>query len=1102
MRKLALLAVLLIALPLAADSRLLRHPDYHAGKIAFSYLGDIWTANEDGSNIQRLTVHTARDVYPRFSPDGKWIAFSSNRYGNNDVFVVPANGGTAKQLTFHSAPDDVVGWTPDSKNIVFRSARGVLFAGIANLYQVAISGGVEQVLPTDWGYWGSFSSDGSRFAFNRHPGVWSRQHYRGSYAADLWLMDVGTRKYTHLGDPQFKGNYLWPMISATGDIYFVSDRLANEPVQPGSKEVMKSVNNIWKISPSGGPPVQVTHFNEGRLYFPSISSDGKTIVYEENFGLWKLDTATGKTSEIKLNIASDDKENQIETITVRNEADGGYDLSPTSKRAAVSAHGELFTVATDRGDIQRVTDSFSRESNPVWSPDGKWIAFVSDKSGQDEVWVAHEDGTGLKQVSTSTGVTEKRAIVFAPDSKSLLYTATDHQLFRVDLETGKAHVVIKGDIGDINGPRFSPDGKWISYSTWDGLVRSHAYVIPAAGGEARHVGSDDEMFAESAPQWSADGKRLLFLSGMTQQGSATVARPVGIQLYVVALQHEDKSPTDQGIDSEDEAQAADRAARGRAPAASGTPDQKPEFKIDFDGILRRARQLTHTSGNVSGYAISPDSHTYAFVSSGDSGASIYTIQDDGSQLTRIVQAQGGGADDDAAPGGGSYSALKFSKDGRTLYFQQGSSVMAADVPAPNPAGARAVAAPAAPPRAPRRISFTVHVDVDHRQERAEVFNEGWRIMKTRFYDADMHGVDWVRAKSIYEPMLQYVADQDQLHELMMAMIGEINASHTGVTNLNPPSPAEERAQTRFPGFEFKSDESGYYRVGHVYHHGPADKDYVKINTGNYILAIDGHPLRAGENYWKHLNALLGQKFEFTVNDKPMIEGAWQTKVEPVGSNHYATMQYEKWVTDRRAVVDRLSNGTIAYVHIRAMDPPSLARFQKEFAQYHDKQALIIDQRFNPGGAIDQELLQILGQRQYQRTRGRDSAYITRPQLGFFGPMVVMANERSTSDAEVFPDGFRTLGLGKVVGVTTYGAVIGTGAYKLLDGSTIRTPNTGLYNVKGYNLENYGVPPDIYIDNTPDDFVAGRDAQLEKAVEVLQSELQQRAKTPAVKAAGQ
>jgi tricorn protease len=327
---------------------------------------------------------------------------------------------------------------------------------------------------------------------------------------------------------------------------------------------------------------------------------------------------------------------------------------------------------------------------------------------------------------------------------------------------------------------------------------------------------------------------------------------------------------------------------------------------------------------------------------------------------------------------------------------------------------------------------------------------------------------------------------------MMMMIGELNASHTGVSGggggPGGPGGAGGGTTTRYPGFELEPDSSGYYKVSYIYKDGPADRDFVKVKVGDYILAVNDAPLKSGDNYWRHYNLAPGRKFTFTVNSKPAADGAWTIKVEPANGGAYATLQYEKWVAERRAIVDKLSGGEIGYLHIRQMNQPALLRFQRELTEYRFKKALVIDQRFNPGGGIDQELLQILQQRQYQYTRGRDSVYLTRPQRAYFGPLVVMQNERSTSDAEVFPDGFRTLKLGKVVGVSTYGAVIGTGAYTLMDGSSIRTPGTGLWSITGQNLENYGVPADVHVDNTPDDYNRGRDAQLEKAVEVLKEEL--------------
>jgi len=1096
-----------------AQTKLLRHPSYHDGKVAFSYLGDIWVVNEDGSNLQRLTVHKAREVYPRFSPDGKWIAFSSNRAGNYDVYVIPATGGQAKQLTFNSASDTVVGWTPDSKKVIFNSARGILFPGISNLYEVSVEGGLEQPIPTDWGYWGDYTADGSKFVFNRHPMVWWRKHYRGSYAADLWVMDVSSKKFTHLNaDDDYKGNNFWPMVAATGDIYFVADRLPDEShIKPGSAEVMKSINNIWKIPAGGGKAVQVTHHTDGNLFWPSISGDRKTIVYEEDFELWKLDIATGKTKEIKVNIQSDDKENMVETLTVRNDTEG-YSLSPSNKRVAVSAHGEIFTVAVDRGDVKQVTNSFSREMQENWSPDGKWIAYVSDKSGQDEVWISHEDGTGARKLTDAA--TEKNNIRWSPDAKMLLYSASDHKLYKMDVESGKADVVASNDASTIQGAQWSPDGKWIAYAKQDKEFRPHVFVIPSAGGEEKRVGDTESTRSETEPVWTKEGKKILFLGGDAQQGSA-VTRRGSTQLYSVSLTKEDKNPADRGVDSEDEAVATPRNPRTGGTGGDGEGARSPEVKIDFDGIARRVRQLTRLPENITAAASSLDGHTYAFVAAGSEGgpgggSSLYTINEDGTGQTRVAQSTPAAAEGEDAPAGGGFgggiSNPQYGRDGRTIYFLEGGVInyvetaggaAAAAAPAGGTAGRggaaagrTATAAPATggATATPRRVSFTVRVNVDHREEWKEVFGESWRIMRNRFYDAAMHGADWNAAKKTYGALMDYVGDQEEMHNVVSQMIGEINGSHTGISATPDPAERDHIVQTRYPGFELAVDASGYYKVSKIYKGGPADHDYVKVSVGDFILSIDGNALKSGDNYFKYYNAVPGQKMEFTVNSKPSADGAWTTKITPVNGGAYSTLQYEAWVADRVALVNKISNGQIGYLHIRSMNAEGLAKFEQDLVELQYKKGLIIDQRFNPGGGIDQELLEILSQHQYQRTRQRDSIDMTRPQRAYFGPMVVMENERSTSDAEVFPDGFRTLGLGKVVGVTTYGAVIGTGAYRLMDGSSVRTPGNGLWSTKGYDLENYGVPPDVYVDNTPEDFLAGRDAQVIKAVEVLKAQI--------------
>jgi len=1095
-RALLPVACLLLSVSLASARtiRIPRQPDYHDGKIAFSYMGDIWVVNDNGSNPRRLTVHTARDVNPRFSPDGRWIAFSSNRYGNYDVFVMPAEGGAARQLTYHSGADNVVGWSRDAKRVVFSASRGLVYPGIPSLYEVAIDGGLEQPLPVDWGYWGSYSPDGKHLAYNRHPMVWWRKHYRGSYAADLWVLDVdskASKKMLDAGLPDSeKPNNFWPMYG-NGEIFFVSDRETH--AKAGSKEAMHSANNIWKVPEGGGKPVQVTHHKDGSLFFPSISSDGKVIVYEENFGLWKLDTATGKTAEVKIDITSDDKENEFALLSIRNEADT-FDLSPSTRRAVISAHGEIFTIATDRGDVSRVTHSYWRDTNPKWSPDGKRLAFVSDQSGREEVWLADADGRNARKLTD--GDSDKAAIVWAPDSKSLAYTASDHKLYLVDLATGQAKTLASNDVGAIQAPEFSPDGKWISYTKQDGDLRPHVSIVSVAGGEEHRV-TDDVLFATTGARWSRDGKRLVFLGGLVQGGSAALRANMA-SLYSVSLTQEEKDALSRDIDDEEQAVAAERASAERGPRAA--PREAPDVKIDWDGLDRRFRQLTRLGDNITSVAISPDSRTYAFVTAEDSddgrpASSIYTIAENGEQLRRLMQSQPPQEGEEEPPGGGGPGAglttLQFSKDGRTLYFHQANGIWSLPLGAAEGGGAARAAggggqAAAGGEAARKRVNFTVRVEVDLPRERRQIFAESWRVMRNRFYDPAMHGADWDAARTRYEALLDDVGDREELHNVISQMIGEMNASHTGISGGGDPD--RDAVQTRYPGFELSPDSAGYYRINWVYKHGPADHDYVKLKAGDYLLAVNGEPLKSGENYWRLYTLAPGRRFELTVNSKPSLDGAWTTRVDAVNGNANGTLVYEKWVEDRRQMVDKLSGGQIGYLHIRQMNAQALHKFERDLADNHFKKALIVDQRFNPGGGIDQELLEILSQRQYQYTKNRGSVQITRPQRGYFGPIVVMENERSTSDAEVFPDGIRTLKLGKVVGVTTYGAVIGTGSFRLIDGAQIRTPGSGLWNVNGTNLENYGVPPDVYVDNTPEDFLKGRDAQIEKAVEVLKEEI--------------
>jgi tricorn protease len=522
-----------------------------------------------------------------------------------------------------------------------------------------------------------------------------------------------------------------------------------------------------------------------------------------------------------------------------------------------------------------------------------------------------------------------------------------------------------------------------------------------------------------------------------------------------------------------------------------------DINIDWPGLKRRTRQVTRMPFAVFNFAVSPDNRTIVFVTTEPAATRqvpvIYSIQENGRRLTRVTSGGAPGGDEGGPGGGGGFgggiSSLNITRDGRALYFREGNSIYS--VPLAQPA-AMLAGASGGRESARRRINFNAKVRIDHRAEWAEMFDDAWRTMKYRFYDSQMHGKDWDTMRAKYQPLVEYVGDRQELLNVINEMIGELNASHTGASP--PPRGREGGVSTVHLGIDLEPDSTaGRYRVTHIYEEGPADKDWVKVAPNDYLIAIDGKPVKAGDDYWALLNHRLNRKVEVTFNNKPSDAAAWKTRIEPVSLGAFNQLRYERWVKQRREIVDRMSNGRIGYVHIQAMNQPSLRRFEKEIRENRNKEALVIDQRWNGGGNIEQELLAILVQRPYQVWQPRGTESAMRPFAGYFGPKVVLQNWRSASNAEMFPAGFRALGLGKVIGTPTAGAVIGTGSYSLIDGSTVRTPGVGVYlaDDKRTNMENLGVQPDIHVENTPEETLAGRDRQLETAVQELLKELGQK-----------
>jgi tricorn protease len=1065
------------------EARLVRYPHYHNGRIVFSYLGDIWTADENGQNIQRLTVNRARDVYGRFSPDGKWIAFSSDRSGNLDVFLIPAGGGNAKQLTNHSANDTVLGWSADSRSIIFSSNRGEDFT--PQLYLVSTEGGMPVKAGTDMGVEASYSPDGKRLAYNQKAQSYWRKFYRGSYQSDIMVMDVAAKKFTQLTD--FDGLDSWPMWARDGFIYFVSDRDGN------------GLTNIWRVSESGGKADRVTTFKSGDVRWPAISSDGRVIVFEHDFGIWKLDVNTKRASQISLNIDAETQENLTETLSFNSQTDD-YDLAPSSRRIAFSIHGEVFTAPVEEGDLKQLTEGAARDRLVQYSPDGKSLAYVSDKSGREEIWVVPIDGSAPAQKLTDIDAL-KQGYNWSPDSKEIAFNTSDDKLRKLTVATKQVVDLDTSRYGGFGVPVWSPDGKWIAYSKPDVSRTSDIYLVAAAGDDKTPHKVTFDSNNDANPQFSADGRKLYFQRVESTGGNT----PNSVQIYSMLLERQERDPDDAEERAESEppqrqppAEGAEGAAPPRRPA--NTPPR--EIKMDWAGMKRRTRQVTRMPFPVLGYTIAPDSRTIVFVTTEPSATAsvpvVYSIGEDGRRLSRIIAGQAPEAGGGGGPGGGGgfgggINGLQISRDGRTLFFREREGVYSvALTPAGAGAGAGAAAAAAGPPREAgrRRINFNVRVQVDRPAEWAEMFDDGWRTMKYRFYDPKMHGMDWDAMRAKYRPLVDFVGDRQELLNILNEMIGELNASHTGAAP-PPRGPGGGGVATSHLGIELEPDTAaGRYKVTYIYEDGPADKDWVRVKVGDYLLAINGKPVKAGDEYWDILNDRLNRKVVVTFNNKPAEDGAWNTRIEAITGGAYSQLRYERWVKERRQKVDELSGGRIGYIHIQAMNQPSLRKFEKEIREYRNKEAMVIDQRWNGGGNIEQELLAILVQRQYQVWQPRGTEAAGRPFAGFFGPKIVLQNWRSASNAEMFPAGFRALGLGKVVGTPTMGAVIGTGSYSLIDGSTVRTPGVGVFlaDAKRTNMENYGVQPDMLVDNRPEDTIAGRDRQLEAAVDELMKQL--------------
>lgn len=1057
------------------------------GRVAFTYQDDIWIVDGDGSNPHRLTNNIARDFSPRFSPDGKWIAFTSARTGNNDVFIVSAAGGEPKQLTWFSGDDQALYWTPDGKGVVMSSARGAQAWG-SPLYVQPIDGSVAKPLGMGIARAGMISQDGQMIAFNRNlPSTW-RKEYRGNAAANIAIMNVSNgsiNEITNTDLQQFKtfANNVFPMWGADGMVYFASER--------------DGTFNLWRMPPRGGNPQQVTSFKGGGVFFPSISPDGKHIVFQNDFDLYTVDVPAGRPRKVNLSVAFDAKESDIEVVAAQNRAEG-FSISPSGDYMAVDYHGEIMIVPTEPGvgEKTQVTNSAWRDRGELYSPDGRKIAYISDDGGEQQVWL-FDIASGTRKKLTNLPA-EKDNLTWAPNSQKIAFGA-DNRLFEVDVAGGAPRELTHNPAGGYTVSQYSPDANWLVYSHRDDEQNSDVFLFDIRNKKEYNVAPGP--WNEANGQLTPDGKTLLFTSN--RDGTSN-------QLFSVALQRLAEDPNDPLVRERVRRESAGRGGRGAAGATDAAAIEP--IRVDIAGIERRAIQLTRGAPGVGGYFLSRDGRTVYFSVGGGFGGGrggrggagaadnsqngLYSVSIEGRDRRRLAS--------------GTFSGMQPTADRRTIYFRgqvrapaDGENPPGRGGGAPEPgfpverltigaggggAGTNAAGGAAGGGRgAGEAVSFAFNVRVDRREEWKQLLDESYRVMKYRYYDPNMHGKDWTAIYNKYKTLLKDAGANEDVYDIANAMIGELNSSHTGVTG--PASMTVPRAYTtKYVGFEMEP-ANGRYRVSHVYRDGPADKEWIDINEGDYVMAIDGKDVKAGDDYWKILSSTESDYIPVKVAKTP--DGASAKTYRIASVNNLTNIKYEEWVANNRDSVDKATNGQIAYVHIRAMDQPSLERFQNEIDRFWQKKGIIVDIRNNGGGNIDQELLDILERRPYQFWNNRNGSrtWGRRPRQAIVGPKVMMVNYRSVSDAEVTPAGFRQLGLGKIVGNPTSAQVIATGSYPLINGGAIRTPGSLVVtwdpskpNNYGDDLENFGVPPDVWVKNSPADDAKGIDRELKVAID--------------------
>ena len=1087
------------------ETRLMRYPDISKDSVVFVYAGDLWVSPRAGGLARRLTAHPGDELFPKFSPDGKWIAFTGEYDGNTDVYVIPSEGGEPRRLTFHPGDDFVLGWTPDSKKILFRSNRASALARYQRLFLVSLEGGLPEMLPVPRASLTSFSPDGQRIAYtstSQEFRTWKR--YRGGWSPAIGIYDLKKNTYEEL--PRGKGMDMFPMWHGN-TIYFISDR--------------DGTMNLYRYDLGSKQTRQLTSYQEYDVKWPSLGPDA--IVYENGGLLYALDLASEKTSKIPISVASDaiTARPEIKSVAARI---GTFSLSPGGVRAVFEVRGDIVTVPVEHGSARNLTASPGvHELNPVWSPDGKWIAYLSDRTGEYEIYLRPQKGGDEVRVTSDGGV-YRYGPLWSPDNKKLLYWDKKLRLWYVDIEKKQPVQIDQGEYGDIEGGDWSPDSRWAAYAKPGPNLSSAIYLYSLEQKKIFPV--TDGFYDDTNPVFDHNGKYLYFLSqrffypsaGRFDQRfnyysttgifavtlKADEASPFALQSdeEKEAAEKDDKKKNDTESKEDKKKDAAGETKPGAATAASAEKqgENKPEEKktdekkgdekkaedkapkpiqVDSDGIGQRVVHAPIPAGIYDNLQARKEKLFYRSIPMEATQAGLPGPPRPRNTLHvfEVTKRE----DKVLLEGINNYD---LDKDGNKVIYHAGETYGVVDaVPGKAKVGEG------------KLNTASLQILVDPRAEWKQIFREAWRIERDFYWDPNMGGLDWDKIGKRYEALLPWVAHRSDLNYIIGEMIAELSTSHTYVGGGDVPD--RKRVNVGLLGVDWESDQ-GYYRFKKIYRgenwneqgRSPLTEPGLKVKPGDYLIAVNGAAVRVPANPYSYFQNLADQVVTLKVNDKPGVEGAWDISVKPIASETY--LRYLDWVESRRKMVAAATGGRVGYMHVPDTSISGIIMFDKYLNAQIGKDSIIVDERYNGGGRIPDFYTEKLQRRLLTLIAPREGKDVPWPLVAIYGPKVMIVNELAGSGGDAFPWFFQRQKIGPIVGTRTWGGLIGISRQiPLMDGGFVTAPEFAFWSTDHggeWIVENHGVDPDYVIEQRPDLEVGGHDPQLEKAIDLVKEGL--------------